>query len=65
MMRLYVGLGILLLVLWALFWIVFRVVAWMVHLLVVVGLLFLLYGLMKRGVRQTRDRFGRQEPPAL
>jgi hypothetical protein len=64
-MRLYVGLGIALLVLWALFWIVFRVVAWMVHLLVVVGLLLLLYGLLKRGVRQTRDRFGKREPPTV
>jgi hypothetical protein len=61
----YVWMGVLLLVLWALFWFVFRVVAWVVHLLVVLGLLLLLYGLLKRGVRQTRDRFGTREPPPV
>lgn len=63
-MRMWVGLGIALVVLWAVFWLVFRIVAWTVHLLVVAGLLLVLYGLIRRGVRQTRDRFSRNEPPA-
>jgi hypothetical protein len=55
-MRTWVTLGIVVLALWAVLWLVFKVVGWMVHLLVLVGLALLLYGLVRRGVRQTRER---------
>lgn len=57
-MRTWVTLGIIVLVLWVVLWLVFRVVAWTVHLLVLVGLALLLYGLIRKGTRQARDRFG-------
>jgi membrane protein implicated in regulation of membrane protease activity len=64
-MRIWIGLGILLIVVWALLWLVFRILAWTVHLLVFIGLILLLYGLLRRGARQVRGRFGdrtRDEP---
>jgi hypothetical protein len=57
-MRIWIGLGITLIVLWALLWLVFRIVAGVIHVLVFVGLLLLLYGLLRRGTRQVRDRLG-------
>jgi hypothetical protein len=57
-MRIWMGLGILLIVLWALLWLVFRIVSGLIHLLVVVALLLMLYGLLRRGARQVRGRFG-------
>ncbi|HSJ25246.1 MAG TPA: hypothetical protein VK929_11280 [Longimicrobiales bacterium] len=62
-MRLWITLGIVLIVIWAVLWLVFRILAWTVHLLVFVGLILLLYGLVRRGTRQVRDRFGRSDPP--
>lgn len=63
-MRIWIILGIILIVLWAVLWLAFRILAWTVHLLVFVGLLLLLYGLVRRGTRQVRDRFGNRKPPA-
>jgi hypothetical protein len=63
-MRIWMWIGIVLIVIWALLWLVFRVLTWAIHLLVFVGLLLLLYGLVRRGVGQARDRFGRRNPPA-
>jgi membrane protein implicated in regulation of membrane protease activity len=57
-MRLWIILGIVLIAVWAVLWLVFRVLTWTIHLLVFVGLLLLLYGLVRRGARQARSRFG-------
>jgi uncharacterized membrane protein len=57
-MRSLVSIGIFVVVLWAVLWLVFRVVGFFVHILVVVGLLLILWGLLKRGRRQVSDRFG-------
>lgn len=57
-MRPLVTIGIVVIVLWAVLWLVFRVVAFFVHILVVVGLVLVLWGLLKRGRRQVSDRFG-------
>jgi hypothetical protein len=51
-----IGVGVI--VLWAVLWLVFRVVAFFVHVLVVVGLLLILWGLFQRGRRQIGERFG-------
>jgi hypothetical protein len=57
-MRPLVLLGLAILVLWAVLWIVFRIVTVFVHLLAVVALLLILWGLLKRGRRQVGARFG-------
>ena len=44
-------LGIVLLVLWAALWLGFHVVGGVVHLLLLAGALFLIWGLVKRGAR--------------
>ena len=44
-------LGIVLLVLWAALWLGFHVVSGVVHLLLLAGALFLIWGLVKRGAR--------------
>jgi membrane protein implicated in regulation of membrane protease activity len=59
-MRIWITLGVLLIVLWAVLWLVFRILAWTIHLIVFVGLLLLLYGLVRRGTRQARSRLGRE-----
>jgi Flp pilus assembly protein TadB len=51
-----IGVGVI--VLWVVLWLVFRVVAFFVHILVVVGLLLILWGLLKRGRQQIGERFG-------
>jgi membrane protein implicated in regulation of membrane protease activity len=65
-MRIWIWIGIVLIALWAVLWLVFRILTWTIHLLVFVGLLLLLYGLVRRGARQARNRFGgrnRVDPP--
>ena len=49
------GLGILLIICWAVLWLGFHMVTGAVHLLVVVGAVLLIWGLVKRGAR-TVDR---------
>lgn len=49
-------LGVALLVLWAVLWLGFKIVSGVVHLLVIVGLAFLVYGLIKRGARAVRSK---------
>lgn len=58
-MRGLIYLGIALVVLWAVFWLVFRIVSGLIHLLVIVGLLLILWGLLKRGTRMVGDRMRR------
>jgi hypothetical protein len=48
-MRPLVWLGALLLVLWAVAWLGFKVLSGMVHLLLVIGLIMLVWGLISRG----------------
>ena len=50
-MQALVGLGIALVVLWAILVIGLKVAAGLVHLLVVIGLAFVIWGLIKRGAR--------------
>jgi len=50
-------LGIILLVLWAVLWLGFKIVSGLVHLLVIVGVAMLIWGLMKRGARAVSNKF--------
>jgi hypothetical protein len=51
-----VRIGIALLVLWAVLWLGFKIVSGLVHLLVIVGVVLLVWGLVKRGARGLSDR---------
>ena len=55
-MHRFVWLGGLLLVLWAVLWLGFKIVSGIVHLLVVVGVVLLVWGLMKKGARAVGRR---------
>lgn len=46
-----VWMGIVLVVLWAVLWIGLKIATGFIHLLVIVGLAFVIWGLIKRGVR--------------
>ncbi len=48
--------GVVLLVVWAVLWLGFKVVSGVVHLLVLAGLALLVFGLVKRGTRAVRSR---------
>ncbi|HEY7505822.1 MAG TPA: DUF5670 family protein [Gemmatimonadales bacterium] len=50
-MRALVSLGILLVVLWLVAWLVFKVAGLLIHLLLVAGVLMLIVGLVKRAGR--------------
>jgi hypothetical protein len=50
-MRGLVSLGILLVVLWAVAWLVFKVAGLLIHLLLIVGVIMLIVGLVKRAGR--------------
>jgi hypothetical protein len=52
----FVWLGVVLLVLWAVLWLGFKLVSGVVHLLVIVGVVFLVWGLVKRGARAVGNR---------
>lgn len=45
----FVALGTLLLAIWAVLWLGFHIVSGLVHLLVVVALIMIVWGLVKRG----------------
>ncbi|MBW3573029.1 MAG: hypothetical protein KY467_18185 [Gemmatimonadetes bacterium] len=47
-----VWLGLALLVLWAIAWLVLKVVSFAVHLLLIAAVLFVVWGLVKRGARK-------------
>lgn len=49
-------LGVVLVVLWAVLWLGFKIVSGVVHLLVIVGLAMLVWGLVKRGARAVGNR---------
>ena len=46
-----VALGILLVVAWAVLWLGFHIAGGLIHLLVVIGVVMLVWGLVKRGAR--------------
>lgn len=46
-----VALGIILIVLWAVLWLGFHIVAGFIHLLIIIGIILLVWGLIKRGAR--------------
>lgn len=46
-----VSLGIVLVVLWAILWLGLKIASGMIHLLVILGLAFVVWGLIKRGAR--------------
>jgi len=45
----FVGLGVLLLAIWAVLWLGFHVVSSLIHLLVIVAVVMIVWGLVKRG----------------
>jgi len=47
-MKKWISIGVTLIVLWVVLWLVFRVVGALVHLLVIAGLAFLVYALVRR-----------------
>ena len=55
-MHALVWLGIVLLVLWAVLWLGFKIVSGVVHLLVLAAVVFIVWGIVKRGARAVRDR---------
>ena len=52
----FVWLGVVLLVLWAVLWLGFKIVSGIVHLLVIAGLVLLVWGLVKKGARAVGRR---------
>lgn len=50
-MRPLVWLGIILVVLWAVLWLGLKMASGLIHLLFIAGLVFVVWGLVKRGVR--------------
>jgi hypothetical protein len=48
--------GIVLLILWAVLWLGFKIVSGVVHLLVIAGIILLVWGLVKRGARAVGTR---------
>jgi hypothetical protein len=57
-MRALVIAGVVLLVLWAVLWIGFRIVSGIIHLLIVAAIILLILGLLRRGTRAVGSRFG-------
>ena len=54
-MSAFVWIGIVLLVLWALLWLGFHVVTGLVHLLVIAAVVFIIWGLVKKGARAVNN----------
>jgi hypothetical protein len=65
-MRALVAIGVVLLVLWAVLWIGFRIMSGLIHLIIVVAIILLVVGLVRRGAGALGDRVrgprGSQEP---
>jgi hypothetical protein len=52
----WVYVGIALLILWALLWLAFRVATGLIHLLLIIAVVAVIWGLMRRGARAVRNR---------
>lgn len=55
-MHVFVWLGIALLVLWAILWLGVKIVSGVVHLLVIAAVVFIIWGLVKKGARAVGNR---------
>lgn len=55
-MHAFVWLGVVLLVLWAILWLGLKIVSGVVHLIVVLAVVFIIWGLVKKGARAVNDR---------
>lgn len=55
-MHVFVWFGIALLVLWAVLWLGFQIVSGLVHLIVLAAVVFIVWGLVKKGARAVGDR---------
>jgi len=51
-MRMLIGIGVLLLVLWVVLWIGLRIVGGLVHILVIAGVVFLIWGIARSALRR-------------
>ncbi len=52
----FVWLGIVLLVFWAVLWIGFKIVSGLIHLIVIVAVALIIWGLVKKGARAVSSR---------
>lgn len=52
----FVWLGIALVVLWVILWLGLKIVSGVIHLLVIVGIVLLVWGLVKKGARAVDRR---------
>jgi hypothetical protein len=52
----FVWLGVVLLVLWAVLWLGFKIVSGIVHLLVIAAVAFIIWGLVKKGAHAVGKR---------
>lgn len=52
----FVWLGVVLLVLWAVLWLGFKIVSGVVHLLVLAAVVLIVWGLVKKGARAVGNR---------
>ena len=55
-MHAFVWLGVVLLVLWAVLWLGFKIVSGIVHLLVIAAVVFIVWGLVKKGAHAVGKR---------
>jgi hypothetical protein len=55
-MHVLVWLGIVLLVLWAILWLGFKIVSGIVHLIVIFAVIMIVWGLVKKGAGAVRNR---------
>lgn len=55
-MHAFVWLGVVLLVLWAVLWLGFKIVSGIVHLLVLAAVVFIIWGLVKKGAHAVGKR---------
>lgn len=49
-------LGVVLIALWAILWLGFKIVSGLVHLLVIAGAVFIIWGLLKKGAAAVSGR---------
>jgi hypothetical protein len=55
-MHMFLWLGIVLFALWAVLWLGFKIVSGIVHVLAIVAILFIAWGLVKKGARAVTNR---------
>lgn len=51
-----VSLGVVLVVVWAFAWLFFKIVSGLIHILLVIGLAMIIWGLIKKGARAVTGR---------